>query len=361
MIRERVVHDRGIVLAADGEEDAAITEAEGRALELLEGPPGVLVPELDARDAVVADDAAPQRVVEIEHEALRGRSQRAAERAREMAREHGLVRGGDRRPRERPEPGVGPSRRAGRRHESRVIPDVARCALRHAFEERAVQRLQLVGEGARKVGVEDGTDAMLRHAEARDERGAVRSVAEDRQRALDARQDVRAQRVPCPVGSVRRVRVDAEAHVGMEILEAHHDDERLGRVRPTFAGAPLVAEQGLLELPEAAVMDVDEEALPGSFDLQIGVEERRREAGQEDQAYGLQPLARLGIGRERPGERHIFGRGGQPLRAGTPDSLEHAPFSRHRPAPAARVSYGENGALVSPLWRTRYRTRLRWS
>ena len=135
MIRERIVHDGSVVLAADREEDAPITKAEGRSLELLEGLAGVVVAEVDAGRAVVADDAAPQRVVEVEHEALRGRSQRAAQRAREMAREEGLVRRGHGRPRKRPQTWIRPTRRPRRRHETCVVPDVAAAAFGHALEE----------------------------------------------------------------------------------------------------------------------------------------------------------------------------------------------------------------------------------
>ena len=55
-----------LVLAAHGEDDAAFGKVEKVVLEIVEGGAVVELAEADAVEAVVADDAAPERVVEIE-------------------------------------------------------------------------------------------------------------------------------------------------------------------------------------------------------------------------------------------------------------------------------------------------------
>ena len=60
----------GVVLAAHRQHDAALLEVENPALEIDEGTARVVGAEGDAVDAVFADDAAPQRVVGIEHQHL---------------------------------------------------------------------------------------------------------------------------------------------------------------------------------------------------------------------------------------------------------------------------------------------------
>ena len=159
--------------------------------------------------------------------------------------------------------------------EPRVVPHVTAAARRHLLEQRAVQARHLVGERALLVRVEDRREARVGDDEVRDERGALGAIAEERERALDAAQHVRRDRGERVVGAVS---VDAEADVGMEILEPHHHDHHLG---DPFGPAPTVPQQLLLALVEAAVMDVDQEALPRRLDLQIGVEQRGREGGEQ--------------------------------------------------------------------------------
>ena len=288
---ERILHDGQIVLAREREDDPAIAQAEHGALELLERAARVLVPQLDAGHAVVSDDAAPQRVVEIEHETLRGGLQRAAQRAREVLREERLVGRGHRHAGERPQARVGPARRACGGDEPRVVPHVTAAARRHLLEQRAVQARHLVGERALLVRVEDRREARVGDDEVRDQRGTLRAIAEERERALDAAQHVRRDRGERVVG----VSIDAEPDVGMEILEAHHHDHHLG---DPFGSAPTVPQQLLLEL--------------GHHVGPLVVHDLRARENQADQglqvAHPERALDHLGGGEEqqRPVTRDIF-------------------------------------------------------
>ena len=64
--------DVGIVLGIDGQQNAPRTERREVALEVLILHPGRGVAELDAPGTVLAHDPAPQRVVEVHHDALAG-------------------------------------------------------------------------------------------------------------------------------------------------------------------------------------------------------------------------------------------------------------------------------------------------
>ena len=71
MLPEGLARCRVLVLRADGQHDAALPQIEG---EVLDGDEGFArrrpLPQRDAVESVVADDAAPQRIVEIEDENL---------------------------------------------------------------------------------------------------------------------------------------------------------------------------------------------------------------------------------------------------------------------------------------------------
>ena len=72
MLLERRQRIGLVVLGAHGEDDAALGEIARIGLERDEGfAGGAALAEHDAFETVIADDAAPQRVVEIEHQALR--------------------------------------------------------------------------------------------------------------------------------------------------------------------------------------------------------------------------------------------------------------------------------------------------
>src|SRR6185437_6380932 len=74
-----------VVLGADSEDDAALGQREGVALKLGVGFAHLAaLPEDDAFKSVVADDAGPERVVEIEDESLGGAAAGSGQQACEM-------------------------------------------------------------------------------------------------------------------------------------------------------------------------------------------------------------------------------------------------------------------------------------
>ena len=78
VLLEDLPGDRLLVLAANGQQDAALLQRLGVLLEGHEGLAlGVALPQADAAQAIVADDAAPAGVVQIEDQALLGQAQSA--------------------------------------------------------------------------------------------------------------------------------------------------------------------------------------------------------------------------------------------------------------------------------------------
>ena len=73
-----------VVLAVDGEQDAAVIELEQLPLEIAIAIAGIRMTQRNAANAILADDATPQRIVEIEHDALLGDSLARADRTREI-------------------------------------------------------------------------------------------------------------------------------------------------------------------------------------------------------------------------------------------------------------------------------------
>src|SRR5260221_496059 len=83
----RVERDGLFVLADDGERDAALREREDGALEIDERfADGIVAAEPQVLPALIADDAAPERVVEIEDEELARVTANAAQGRAEIAR-----------------------------------------------------------------------------------------------------------------------------------------------------------------------------------------------------------------------------------------------------------------------------------
>ena len=80
---------RLVVLGADRQQDAALAEALHIALKVHEGFAGrTALAEHKALNAVVADHAAPQRVVEIEHEAFLAATEPGGDEARDLLAVH---------------------------------------------------------------------------------------------------------------------------------------------------------------------------------------------------------------------------------------------------------------------------------
>ena len=61
-----------IVLAAHREQDSTARKIKQGALQSLKSGAGIFRADLDARHSVFADDSAPERVVEIDHQTLGG-------------------------------------------------------------------------------------------------------------------------------------------------------------------------------------------------------------------------------------------------------------------------------------------------
>jgi hypothetical protein len=59
-----------VVLAGNGEQDAAIVQRQQSLLERLVGAPGIDGVELDAVDTILAGNAAPEGIVKVENDAL---------------------------------------------------------------------------------------------------------------------------------------------------------------------------------------------------------------------------------------------------------------------------------------------------
>src|SRR3954447_26613074 len=72
MIGEYLIDIGGGVLAGERQQDAAVVQGAQKLLESAESATRIDRVELDAVDAVLANDAAPQRVIEVNHEALLG-------------------------------------------------------------------------------------------------------------------------------------------------------------------------------------------------------------------------------------------------------------------------------------------------
>jgi len=70
MLVEHLVDIGRVVLAGDSEQHAALVEGAERLLECLVGIAGINRVQSDAVDSVLADDPTPERIIEIEYDAL---------------------------------------------------------------------------------------------------------------------------------------------------------------------------------------------------------------------------------------------------------------------------------------------------
>jgi hypothetical protein len=78
-----------VVLGADGEDDAAVSQFADVVLEGGEGLPDRARAEGDAGEAVFAEDASPQGVVQVEDQAFAAAAEQPADHGAGMAGEHG--------------------------------------------------------------------------------------------------------------------------------------------------------------------------------------------------------------------------------------------------------------------------------
>src|SRR5579862_5478035 len=90
MIPERAPRCGVVILGANSDDDAAIAQRQNIALETLIGLAGcIALSEQNPAQTVVADDAAPQRIVEVEHQAA---AREAADRGHNAAHVVGVQR-----------------------------------------------------------------------------------------------------------------------------------------------------------------------------------------------------------------------------------------------------------------------------
>src|SRR5438132_9821674 len=118
---ERLERLGRVVLAADGEQDAAMPEIEHGALERLECSSRIFRTEPDAGQAVFTDHAAPERVVQIDDERFGHTAREWIDEAKPFASEIEEVWSGDRQPNGQPLPLVAPGFAPVAGHEAVVI------------------------------------------------------------------------------------------------------------------------------------------------------------------------------------------------------------------------------------------------
>ena len=240
MVAERRQRHLGVVLGADRQHDAAIDQLLQRHLEVLEGLAVGAAAEHDAVDPVVADDPAPERVVEVEHD----RPSRQAEPRRQHG---GGVARHDRQ-------ALGREGHLGQIPAAVVEPDVGAHA---AGEERQVDVAHVLGGGlAGEVAVDAGDDAPPRAVEAegvmaeRVAAGRREAHLQDHRRrpAAHRRPDARPARHLSVGVSLRRVAEGTHperAMIGCEDEDIGVGGEK-GEVR-IKRGVEVLAEVGLLD------------------------------------------------------------------------------------------------------------------
>ena len=113
-----------IILAAHGEQNSLARQVEQCALQDLISRARIFRANLNAGHAVFADDAAPQRVVEIDGQNFCGAAAQRHDKAHPLARHLKKITGGDGKPRRQPFALVVPMFAAMARHQRVVIQDV---------------------------------------------------------------------------------------------------------------------------------------------------------------------------------------------------------------------------------------------
>ena len=143
MPAERGERHLAVVLRADRQQDAAPDQLLQRHLEVLEGLAGGAAAEHDPVDPVVADDAAPEGVVEVEHDRPAREAEPGGEDGGGVARHQRQALGGEGHLRHVPAAVVEP------------VPGA-----HAAGEEREVDEAHVLGDGlSREVAVDAGDDA----------------------------------------------------------------------------------------------------------------------------------------------------------------------------------------------------------
>src|SRR5262249_14699995 len=85
MLLQHLEHIAFVVLAAKHDKNAALGKMQQARLEIVEGLAGIFIAvELDRVQSLLADDAAPERIVAIEHEALLYAALEGADDARDV-------------------------------------------------------------------------------------------------------------------------------------------------------------------------------------------------------------------------------------------------------------------------------------
>ncbi len=139
MVAEGVEHDGLVVLAADRQHVAPVAQGQDIALELLKGLSVGVPAESDALQPVVADDPAPQRIVEVEDQNLGDPALAGRHEASGSARDRGQDGVGTRVFRRVPEPLVEELGSAQLGRQVHQIVDDAIRAGRHGLGQQGIE------------------------------------------------------------------------------------------------------------------------------------------------------------------------------------------------------------------------------